>query len=132
MNLVSTTARQVTFIWIGAGLLAAVALWPRQSANAQALSPTLVDPNLAVRTVVSGLIQPTTMAFLGDNDFFVLEKASGKVQRVVNGTCQATSFDWAVKNPPKRVFLVSRCIRTFRRTPLSTFIGHAKQTRQPL
>src|ERR1051325_7312548 len=105
MNLVSTTARQVTFIWIGAGLLAAVALWPRQSANAQALSPTLVDPNLAVRTVVSGLIQPTTMAFLGDNDFFVLEKASGKVQRVVNGTIQSTVLDLAVNNASERGLL---------------------------
>jgi len=105
MNLVSTTARQVTFIRIGAGLLAAVALWPRQSANAQALGPTLVDPNLAVRTVVAGLIQPTTMAFLGDNDFFVLEKASGKVQRVVNGTIQSTVLDLAVNNASERGLL---------------------------
>jgi len=47
--------------------------------------PTMVDPNLTVSTVVSGLDQPTSMAFLGPNDFFVLEKATGKVQHVVNG-----------------------------------------------
>src|ERR671934_194047 len=47
--------------------------------------PTMLDPNLRVSTVVSGLNQPTSMAFLGPNDFFVLEKASGKVQHVVNG-----------------------------------------------
>ena len=51
--------------------------------NAQG-TPTLVDPNLRVRTVVENLDQPTTMAFLGPNDFFVLEKASGKVKRVVD------------------------------------------------
>jgi uncharacterized protein (TIGR03118 family) len=48
--------------------------------------PTMVDPNLTVSTVVSGLNQPTSMAFLGPNDFFVLEKATGKVQHVVNGS----------------------------------------------
>jgi uncharacterized protein (TIGR03118 family) len=48
--------------------------------------PTMVDPNLRVSTLVSGLDQPTSMAFLGPNDFFVLEKATGKVQHVVNGS----------------------------------------------
>jgi uncharacterized protein (TIGR03118 family) len=48
--------------------------------------PTMLDPNLKVSTVVSGLDQPTSMAFLGPNDFFVLEKATGKVQHVVNGS----------------------------------------------
>jgi aldose sugar dehydrogenase len=47
--------------------------------------PTMLDPNLAVKTVIAGLNQPTSMAFLGPNDFFVLEKATGKVQHVVNG-----------------------------------------------
>jgi glucose/arabinose dehydrogenase len=52
-------------------------------------SPSVVDPNLAVRTVISGLDQPTTMAFLGSNDFLVLEKATGRVRRVINGSLQA-------------------------------------------
>jgi glucose/arabinose dehydrogenase len=47
--------------------------------------PTVVDPKLEVRTVVSGLSSPTTMAFLGDNDMLVLEKETGRVQRIVNG-----------------------------------------------
>src|SRR5262249_55223325 len=47
--------------------------------------PVMTDPNLTVSTVVSGLDQPTSMAFLGPNDFLILEKASGKVQHVVNG-----------------------------------------------
>src|SRR5262249_5113242 len=40
--------------------------------------PTVVDPRLDVRTVVSGLSSPTTMAFLGDDDILVLEKETGK------------------------------------------------------
>ncbi|MBX6315658.1 MAG: TIGR03118 family protein, partial [Isosphaeraceae bacterium] len=47
--------------------------------------PMMLDPNLTVTPVVSGLDQPTSMAFLGPNDFLILEKASGKVQHVVNG-----------------------------------------------
>src|SRR5438552_9439389 len=41
--------------------------------------PTMIDPNLQVTTIVSGLNQPTSMAFLGSDDFLVLEKATGKV-----------------------------------------------------
>src|SRR5688500_19124475 len=44
--------------------------------------PSLVDQNLQVRVVASGLIQPTTLAFIGDNDLLVLEKASGRVMRI--------------------------------------------------
>src|SRR5262245_43023096 len=47
--------------------------------EAQAADPTMLDPNLAVRTVVAGLNQPTTMAFLGPTDILVLEKATGRV-----------------------------------------------------
>jgi aldose sugar dehydrogenase len=52
--------------------------------------PTMLDPNLSVKTVVSGLSQPTSMAFIGNNDFFVFEKNTGKVQRVINGVIQGT------------------------------------------
>ena len=48
-------------------------------------TPSLVDSNLRVRTVVENLDQPTSAAFLGPNEFFVLEKATGQVKRVVNG-----------------------------------------------
>jgi glucose/arabinose dehydrogenase len=47
--------------------------------------PELADPNLKIEEVVDGLDTPTTMAFLGPNDFLVLEKDNGTVQRVVNG-----------------------------------------------
>ena len=71
--------------------------------NAQ--SPSLVDPNLRVRTVVENLDQPTTMAFLGPNDFFVLEKATGQVKRVVNGVVQSTVLDLAVNSGSERGLL---------------------------
>src|SRR5262245_42520786 len=58
------------------------------------LSPVVLDPNLAVRTVVDGLTQATSMAFLGANDFFVLEKSTGKVDHVINGVVAATRFDF--------------------------------------
>jgi len=45
---------------------------------------TLSDPNLKLELVTSGLDFPTTMAFLGTDDFLILEK-SGTVKRVVNG-----------------------------------------------
>jgi aldose sugar dehydrogenase len=43
------------------------------------------DPSLRVETVAEGLEFPTTMAFLGPDDFLVLEKEKGTVQRIVNG-----------------------------------------------
>src|SRR5262249_59399534 len=58
------------------------------------LSPTLLDPNLGVRTVVSGLTQPTTMTFLGNNDFYVFEKTTGKVDHVINGVVAPTRLDF--------------------------------------
>jgi uncharacterized protein (TIGR03118 family) len=58
------------------------------------LSPTVFDPNLGIRTVVSGLTQATSMAFMGDNDFFVLSKTTGVVSHVINGVADTTSFDF--------------------------------------
>src|SRR5262249_47983565 len=58
------------------------------------LSPTVLDPNLGVRTVVSGLVTPTTMTFLGDNDFLVVEKNTGKIDHVINGVVVPTKFDF--------------------------------------
>lgn len=75
------------------------------SGEAQAVDPTVVDPTLAVRKVVDGLNQPTSMAFLGSNDILVLEKATGKVQRVVNGDIQSTVLDLAVNSASERGLL---------------------------
>src|SRR5215208_4834805 len=44
----------------------------------------LSDPKLKIELVTSGLDFPTTMGFLGPDDFLILEKA-GTVKRVTNG-----------------------------------------------
>ncbi len=85
-------------------------LWPTglailSSVGAHAQQPTLVDPNLAVRVAASRLEQPVSMAFPGDNDFFVLEKASGKVQHIVNGALQSTALDLPVNSASERGLL---------------------------
>ena len=67
--------------------------------------PEMVDPNLEVTTIVSGLAQPTSMEFLGAGDFLVLEKASGKVQHVVNGVIVGTALDLAVNSASERGLL---------------------------
>jgi len=101
---------------LGTAVAAALALGALP-AEVRAADPTVVDPNLAVRTVVSGLVQPTTMAFLGDDDFLVLEKASGKVQRVVGGVVTATVLDLPVNSNSERGLLGIALHPDFRRHP---------------
>ena len=67
--------------------------------------PSMVDLNLHVTTVVTGLDQPTSMVFLGPNDFLVLEKATGKVQHVVGGSVVGTPLDLAVNSASERGLL---------------------------
>ncbi len=71
----------------------------------QSSGPSMTDPNLSVHTVISGLSQPTSLAFVGNNDFFVLEKDTGKVRRVLNGALQATVLDLAVNSNSERGLL---------------------------
>lgn len=47
--------------------------------------PRVFDSRLKVEKLVDGLEMPTTMAFLGPDDFLVLEKDKGTVMRVLNG-----------------------------------------------
>src|SRR5918999_55760 len=68
-------------------------------------TPSLVDSNLRVRTVVGNLDQPTSAAFLGPNDLLVLEKASGQIKRVVNGVVVGTALDLAVNSGSERGLL---------------------------
>jgi len=70
-----------------------------------AQAASVEDPNLAVRTVVSGLQLPTSMAFIGANDILVLEKGTGRVQRVVNGAPPETVLDLAVNSASERGLL---------------------------
>jgi glucose/arabinose dehydrogenase len=73
------------------------------AANAQA--PTITLPDLTVRTVVSGLSMPTGMAFIGQNEFLVLEKNTGMVKRVQNGAVQGVVLDLAVNFASERGLL---------------------------
>lgn len=98
---VRRTSASVRHFW---GLLSiAVASTAAPLATAQV--PELLDPRLTVRTVVSGLAQPTGMAFLGPDDFLVTEKASGRVQRVTNGVIQGTVLDLPVNSASERGLL---------------------------
>jgi aldose sugar dehydrogenase len=84
---------------------AALIFWAHASVNGQAIGPQLVDSNLAVRAVTTNLTQPTSMAFIGANDILVLEKASGKVQRVVDGVVTSTVLDLPVNSGSERGLL---------------------------
>src|SRR5579871_242349 len=85
------------------GLFGALAVNP--SSVVPPDGPTMTDTNLQVTTVVQGLNQPTSMAFLGSSDFLVLEKATGKVQHVINGVIDSTALDLAVNSASERGLL---------------------------
>jgi glucose/arabinose dehydrogenase len=94
--------------------LAAVALAslslvsPARTQGVEALGPpepTVVDPNLAVRTIVKGLVTPTTMAFIGEHDILVLEKNTGKVQRIVDGVIRGPVLSLPVNTFSERGLL---------------------------
>lgn len=67
--------------------------------------PTVLDPSLDVRTVVSGLSAPLALAFLGPDDFLVLEKNNGRVRRVVAGAVHSTVLDLPVNFASERGLL---------------------------
>jgi glucose/arabinose dehydrogenase len=65
--------------------LAALALW-----EAHASAQTVIDPSLQIDSLApSGLAAPTTMGFVGPDDFLVLEK-EGRVRRVRDGALVQT------------------------------------------
>ena len=86
-----------------AAVLAALAL-PASATPAQA-APEVLDPNLAVRPAVTGLVTPISVAFLGPGEMLVLEKNTGRVQHVVDGSVQDTALDLAVNNASERGLL---------------------------
>jgi aldose sugar dehydrogenase len=88
--------------WMRRGLALAVLAPLAVTGPAMAQAPEVLDPDLEVRTAVSGLMQPTSMAFLGHNDFLVIEKATGMVKRVRNGAVHSTVLDLAVNFSSER------------------------------
>src|SRR5688572_589096 len=87
------------------GVLAGFLYRDGHPVTAQTTGPTMLDPNLSVRAVVTGLTQPSTMAFIGENDLLVLEKSTGRVQRVVDGAVDSTVLDLAVNFGSERGLL---------------------------
>jgi len=79
-------------------VIALLATWIACAGSLSAQTPTLVDRNLVVHTVVAELEQPIGVAFLATNDMLVLEKASGKVKRVINGVVQNVVVGGVVQN----------------------------------
>lgn len=75
------------------------------AARAQTTGPEMIPADLAVRTVVEGLVTPINMAFVGDNDFLLLEKNTGKVLRVMDGVVQAPVLDLPVNFGSERGLL---------------------------
>ncbi|MGH9247593.1 MAG: PQQ-dependent sugar dehydrogenase [Acidimicrobiales bacterium] len=88
-----------------AGFVVALASVVVGGAQAQPLGPEMLHPRLEVRMMVDGLITPTSLAFLAEDDMLVLEKQTGRVQRVVDGAIRSTVLDLAVNNFSERGLL---------------------------
>jgi glucose/arabinose dehydrogenase len=73
--------------------------------GAQVQGPTMLHPRLSVRTLVDGLVTPTSLAFLGADNILVLEKNTGKVRRIVGGQVQSTVLDLPVNFGSERGLL---------------------------
>jgi glucose/arabinose dehydrogenase len=89
--------------------------------RADSIPTEVLDPNLQVTTVLNtGISQPIGIVFLGAGDFFVLEKASGQVKRVIGGVVQSTPvLDLAVNSASERGLLDLVLHPSFPSTPLA-------------
>ena len=68
--------------------------------------PIINDPHLKLEQVAEGLQLPSSMAFTSDNEILVLEKETGAVKRIVNGTMlQKPILDLNVGNAMDRGLL---------------------------
>ena len=76
-------------------------------AAADSIPTEMLDPNLRVTTWLGGgLVQPIGIAFIGQDDAFILEKGSGLVKRVTGGVLQSTPvLDLAVNSASERGLL---------------------------
>jgi aldose sugar dehydrogenase len=72
---------------------------------AQEDGPVIFDPALSIRTVVEGLEFPTSIAFLDEDERFVLEKNTGRVKHVVGDEEPGVALDLAVNNFSERGLL---------------------------
>jgi glucose/arabinose dehydrogenase len=90
-----------------ATLLAATSLLVSRIGAAQdaPAAPTMTVPNLSVRTAVGSFTTPIGVAFLSSTEWFVIEKMTGHVRLVQNGTIGPTVLDLGVNNFSERGLL---------------------------
>lgn len=67
--------------------------------------PRVNDTNLQIQVYSSGFKFPTGMNFLGPDDILVIEKNTGKVKQIKNGTVVGTVLDVNVANVSERGLL---------------------------
>ena len=87
---------------VSIGVAIGIALFSQPT---RAIAQSLLDPNLAVTAVATGLNQPIAMAFIGPDDILVTEKATGIVQRVTGGVVTGGVLDLAVNSSSERGLL---------------------------
>lgn len=66
------------------------------ASEAPAAGPTMTDESLGVEEAASGLTEPTSLAFIGADEYFVTEKSTGEVHHVVAGDIGDPVLDLAV------------------------------------
>jgi aldose sugar dehydrogenase len=94
-------SRHAPFPGFALALLTLFLLWPRF-----VIAQTVNDPNLTVTIHGSGFSSPTQLRFLGNNsnDYFVAEKDTGQVNRVLNGVT-SVALNLNVANDSERGLL---------------------------
>lgn len=96
----------------------AIALPLAGAAFADSIPAEMLDANLQVVPVLTGLNQPIGMVFIGENDYFLLEKATGQVRRVTNGVLQQPPvLDLTVNSNSERGLLSLVLDPAFPRSP---------------
>lgn len=115
---------------LGLGLLLAFLAVPALTV-AQETTPSLLVPELGVRTHVSGLMLPTSVAFLGPDDLLVLEKNTGRVVRVTNGVAQGAVLDLGVNFASERGLLGIALHPDFPGTPQVFLFWTCRSTTTP-
>ncbi|MBK8269540.1 MAG: PQQ-dependent sugar dehydrogenase [Planctomycetes bacterium] len=69
-------------------------------------SQTLTDPTVEIQTIINTDISlPTGIAFLGFNEFLLIEKSTGRVKHIVDGQLVATVLDLPVNPDSERGLL---------------------------
>ena len=87
----------------GGYLLLLSLLGPRAGVSGSLQEP--LDPTLHFEELVTGLVTPTTMAFIGPDDLLVLQRTDGRVLRVHDGVLGGAVLDLPVMFGPERGLL---------------------------